>query len=366
MPVALTALLLEIPAVAVQFVAVRFPPDQFDQRMPLSLNAYIFGGGASPGVLGYAFAISRHQEHRYFEQSEQLTGISPALRGTNRHNREDPVDPNPSSNTEVKASLEKGRNTGFWITRFNGSGTITSSHPTPCPSFDWNYWASCSHQHCSSSHQLLLGGHHCEKVEFLETFKTCNPLGDNLAGPIKVVEKVVVSEMKKAEFIFYRDTKLDLRVYRVDVYCTARDSQTLENNSDSSGGKEGKISEMVVNSLLRLRGVYMEAQRTSQTPEGQAQAVRQSIKVSMTAGLALAPRVIMAQSKELCYRGGSHLSAGIFMHTNMVHMDMPTSIGIDDSTSASCNPVTLAAGDFILATARTLTSGSISPQPLGC
>ncbi|OTA62773.1 hypothetical protein K449DRAFT_433689 [Hypoxylon sp. EC38] len=159
------------------------------------------------------------------------------LKGTNRHNREDPVDPNPSSNTEVKAPLEKGRNTGFWITGFNGSGTITSSHPTPCPYVDKARYSpplqpSALQQQSSAS----LKRSPLREVEFLETFKTCNPLGDNLAGPIKVVEKVVVSEMKKAEFIFYRDTKLDLRVYRVDVYCTTRDSQTLENNSDSSGG----------------------------------------------------------------------------------------------------------------------------------
>ncbi|KAI0113894.1 hypothetical protein F4776DRAFT_667056 [Hypoxylon sp. NC0597] len=83
------------------------------------------------------------------------------------------------------------------------------------------------------SYWLLGGSHHDKGVEFLETFATCNPLDDNHAGPIKVVEKVVVSEMEKAGFIFYKDTKLHLRVYGVDVYRTARDSQTLVNNSVS-------------------------------------------------------------------------------------------------------------------------------------
>ncbi|KAI0144141.1 hypothetical protein F4776DRAFT_675687 [Hypoxylon sp. NC0597] len=99
---------------------------------------------------------------------------------------------------------------------------------------------------------------HDKGVEFLGAFATSNPLDDDLAGSIKVVEKVVVSEMCKTEFIFYKDIELDLRACGMNVYHMPKDSRTLINQliDEDQWDENGRQAAMVILLTLSSWGLW--------------------------------------------------------------------------------------------------------------
>ncbi|OTA95045.1 hypothetical protein M434DRAFT_231147 [Hypoxylon sp. CO27-5] len=106
---------------------------------------------------------------------------------------------------------------------------------------------------------------HSKGVEFLDTFATQNPLDDKMAGSITVIENVVVSEMQKAEFIFYKDTELDLRACGLDAYRMPKDSRTLIRDlfEEDQWGENGKQAAMIA--LIALSSWGLSNRDDSQT-----------------------------------------------------------------------------------------------------
>ncbi|KAI1142492.1 hypothetical protein F5Y05DRAFT_228274 [Hypoxylon sp. FL0543] len=93
---------------------------------------------------------------------------------------------------------------------------------------------------------------HDKGVQFLEAFASSNPLDSNLAGSVKISEKVIVSDLTQSELIYYKDLEADLRACGVDVYRMPRDSRTLTKNLIDLEQWEGngKTAAMVI--LLAL------------------------------------------------------------------------------------------------------------------
>ncbi|KAI1416189.1 hypothetical protein F5Y13DRAFT_206216 [Hypoxylon sp. FL1857] len=68
---------------------------------------------------------------------------------------------------------------------------------------------------------------HNKGVEFLRAFATANPLDNSIFGSILVFENVIVSEMSNSEFIYYKNTELDLRACGIDLHRMPKDSRSL-------------------------------------------------------------------------------------------------------------------------------------------
>ncbi|OTA91757.1 hypothetical protein M434DRAFT_32393 [Hypoxylon sp. CO27-5] len=110
-------------------------------------------------------------------------------------------------------------------------------------------------------------------VALLWTFATSNSFRGSIAGLIEFDEeslglfiagvrrgnnRVVLSEMEKAEFIFHKDTELDLRACGIGAYRMPKDSRTLIRDlfEEDQWEENGKAATMIAPTSLVILGTH--------------------------------------------------------------------------------------------------------------